>query len=118
MFLQSQRVRRLFINFLDILALMWQANPVALAGVILLNILQGLLPLMTAWVTKLLFDLLAQRLAGETTFVWPSLLWLIAAQTVLLLAGQLVTPLAAYFKAELNRQLSLTIQTNIYQKID
>ncbi|GIK56290.1 MAG: hypothetical protein BroJett015_19530 [Chloroflexota bacterium] len=84
----------------------------------MLNILQGLLPLATAWVTKLLFDLLAQQLTGEASFVWRSLLWLVAAQAILLLAGQLVTPLASYFKAELNRQLGLAIQTHIYQKID
>ncbi|MCP5100672.1 MAG: ABC transporter ATP-binding protein, partial [Chloroflexi bacterium] len=97
---------------------MWQAYPSGLAGVIFLNILQGLLPLATAWVTKLLFDLLAQRLAGDVALSWQLLLWLVVAQAILTLIGQLITPLSNYLKAELNRQLSLNIQTSIYQKIN
>jgi ATP-binding cassette subfamily B protein len=103
---------------INILTLMWQAQPSALCGTILLNILQGLLPLATAWVTKLLFDLLAQRLAGAVAVTWTALLWLVVAQAILLLAGQLIAPLATYLKAELNRQLSLNIQTSIYQKVN
>ncbi|MCA9946863.1 MAG: ABC transporter ATP-binding protein [Anaerolineales bacterium] len=103
---------------INILNLMWQAQPYALCGTVLLNILQGLLPLTTAWVTKLLFDLLAQRLASSAAFNWTALLWLVVAQAVLLLAGQIITPLAAYLKAELNRQLNLNIQTSIYQKVN
>jgi ATP-binding cassette subfamily B protein len=97
---------------------MWQAHAFALSGTILLNILQGLLPLATAWITKLLFDLLAQRLAGTAVLGWTSLLWLVGAQAILLIAGQLITPLATYLKAELNRKLSLNIQTSIYQKVN
>lgn len=103
---------------INILTLMWQAQPSAFCGTILLNILQGLLPLATAWITKLLFDLLALRLAGAVAVTWTALLWLVVAQAILLLAGQLITPLAAYLKAELNRQLSLNIQTSIYQKVN
>ncbi|VAW30999.1 hypothetical protein MNBD_CHLOROFLEXI01-2007, partial [hydrothermal vent metagenome] len=49
---------------------------------------------------------------------WQSLLWLVAAQAILTLVGQLITPLTRYLKAELNRQLSLNIQTSIYEKIN
>lgn len=115
---QLQSSRRLLTTLFNIFTLIWGAQPLALPGTILLNILQGLLPLATAWITKLLFDLLAQRLADETTFVWTSLLWLVVVQAVLLLVGQLITPLATYLKAELNRQLTHNIQVNIYQKIN
>lgn len=59
-------IQRPFTTLLNILTLMWQAQPLALFGIIFLNILQGLLPFATAWVTKLLFDLLAQRLGKPT----------------------------------------------------
>jgi len=50
--------------------------------------------------------------------MWTSLIWLVAAQAILLVVGQIVTLLSAYLKAELNRQLSLNIQTSIYQKVN
>ncbi|MCP5098257.1 MAG: hypothetical protein GY943_22130, partial [Chloroflexi bacterium] len=105
-------------NIFSILKLTWYAHPRALAATVVLNILQGLLPLATAWITKLLFDLLAQQLEGETVFVWSSLLWLVSIQTILMLARQIATPLISYSKAELNRILSITIQTSIYSKIN
>src|SRR5690242_5826933 len=45
--------------------LAWRAQPTCFVSVIALQLLQGLLPLATAWLTKLLFDLLAQSLQGN-----------------------------------------------------
>ena len=40
----------------------WQAYPIGFLGMLLLQLLQGLLPVGTAWITKLLFDSLAHSL--------------------------------------------------------
>lgn len=45
--------------------LAWQVQPTAFVGVVLLDSLQGLAPLATAWLTKHLFDLFAQGLQRE-----------------------------------------------------
>ena len=43
----------------QLVALAWQAQPASFSGLLVLNVTQGLVPVATAWVTKLLFDLLA-----------------------------------------------------------
>lgn len=46
--------------------LAWHAQPASFIGLLVLNVTQGLVPVATAWVTKLIFDLLAQALQGST----------------------------------------------------
>jgi len=65
-------------------------------------VVQGLLPLATAWLMKTLFDLLGQSIFRRTTLVpvqWTALL--LGAQAVLLVTGFLLGPLNQYFNAEL-----------------
>ena len=51
----------------EMVRLAWQAQPAVFAGILLLTALQGALPLATAWLTKMLFDLLAGALTGSLT---------------------------------------------------
>jgi ATP-binding cassette subfamily B protein len=98
--------------------LVWQAHPASLVGILPLTIYQAGVPLATAWITKLLFDLLAQSLTGNTIVNWPQLLRLLAAQAVLMVTGQMTTPLHSYLNTELGRELTLKIQSTILQKIN
>lgn len=104
------------------LVLAWQVQPFTCMGLLLLLVVQGLLPLGNAWVIKLLFDLLARSLQAHTSAslsaLAPQLFGLLAAQAGVLLASQLVSPLTQYCNAEVGRQLSLTINTRIYQKLN
>ncbi|MEO8970137.1 MAG: ABC transporter ATP-binding protein [Ktedonobacteraceae bacterium] len=98
--------------------LIWQAQPACFVGLIVLKALQGLMPLATAWLTKLLFDLLARSLQGGGTASLPQgLLLLLAAQAGLSLMSQAISPVQQYLHRELEHQLSLEIQTSIYEKI-
>jgi len=60
-----QYIRQTLNTLISSVAFIWQANAYALSSNVLLNILPGPLPLATVWVTKLLFDLLAQQLVEE-----------------------------------------------------
>ena len=102
----------------QMLHLAWQAYPPACIGSILFTVVQGLLPLASAWVTKVLFDWLAQRLTGNAASGNTLLIWLLTAQTVLTLAIAILPTLNQYLNAELSRRLTILIQTNIYQKIN
>src|SRR5689334_5774282 len=62
---------------MSVLAL--RAQPFCFLATILLQCLQGLFPLTTAWVTKILFDLLAQSLQGHTLPFLMQDLWLALA---------------------------------------
>ncbi len=98
--------------------LAWQAHPTFLGGIIFLTIFQGGMPLASAWITKLLFDLLAQSLIRNAAVNWPQLLWLLAAQALLTVSGQMMAPAYNYLNAELGRKLTLEIQSTVYQKIN
>jgi len=54
--------------FKRMVILAWRAHPYCFLGLILIDILQGFIPLALAWITKLLFDLLAKGLQGQVFF--------------------------------------------------
>jgi len=103
----------------SMLALSSGTRPVATAIVLALEVAQGLLPLATAWIAKILFDLLGQSLSGEGEPVaLASVAWVVALQAAILLIGQALTPLAAYFQAEMARGVSLRVQEMVYRKVN
>ncbi|HET8840262.1 MAG TPA: ABC transporter ATP-binding protein, partial [Ktedonobacteraceae bacterium] len=99
--------------------LAWRAQPLCFVGVVALQLLQGLLPLATAWLAKLLFDLLAQSLGGHPSSVLiPQMFFLLALQALVILLGLLLNPVTRYFTAELTRRLTLNMKSTIYRKLN
>lgn len=101
----------------QMLELVWQAYPIACLGILLLTILQGLIPLANAWVTKVLLDWLTQLLVGGRV-TKEQLIWLLLAQAVLMVATAMLPDLSRYLNAELGRRLTVLIQSTVYQKIN
>lgn len=98
--------------------LAFRAQPWCFLAITLLQCLQGLLPLATAWITKILFDLLAQGLQGHaSTSLIQDLFLLLTAQALVLVCSAVIGPTNQYVHAELTRQLTLTMKREIYQKI-
>jgi ATP-binding cassette subfamily B protein len=99
--------------------LSWQAYPLGLVLLLILALMQGLMPLVTVWITKTLFDMLAQMLQPQHTGTFPDgLLFLIVAQTVLLVIGQALGVASAYLHSELGRRVTLNVRVEIYRKIN
>lgn len=100
--------------------LAWQAHPLCFAGLLAVLLVQGLIPLGTAWLMKVLFDLLSQALLHRqaTSSLVQYLFFLLVAQAGLITASQFINPVNQYLNAELGRQLSLKINTRIYQKLN
>jgi len=101
----------------QMLKLVWQAYPAACIGTLLLTILQGLIPLANAWVTKVLLDWLTQLLVGGR-LTKEQLIWLLLTQAVLMVATAMLPHLSRYLNAELGRRLTVLIQSTVYQKIN
>ena len=101
-------------------ALAWQAQPMCFAGLLAVLFIQGLIPLGTAWLTKVLFDLLSQALLHRQAIssLVQDLIFLLIAQSTLITVSQFMNPVNQYLNAELGRQLSLKINTRIYQKLN
>ncbi|MGA7732926.1 MAG: ABC transporter ATP-binding protein [Chloroflexia bacterium] len=117
---------------LHMLALAWQTFPLGVVGIISLNLLSGLIPVATAWITKLIFDQLAQVIrtgpqsglgtsatSGSMPNTFPrELLILLGIQAVIMVLGRVISPLNGYLNAEAGRRLQLKTQSVIYRKIN
>lgn len=99
--------------------LAWEAQPACFVSVVALQLLQGLLPLATAWLAKLFFDLLAQSLQGHASpSLMQQLVVLLALQALVMLCNLLPSPLTRYVTAELTRRLTLRMKGTMYRKIN
>jgi ATP-binding cassette subfamily B protein len=113
-----ERIPRYIQAVFDMLALAWRAQPFIFLALLLLTAMQGLLPLATAWLTKLLFDLLAVGLLdGLTSGLAYDLAIILTGQASLMVVSQMTAPANQFLSAELGRRLTVSIQTSIYQKI-
>lgn len=100
------------------LGLAWQAQPMIFLSLILLTALQGVVPLITAWITKLLFDLLVLVLqGGGSVDLARNLALLILVQAVVFTVSQMITPASRYLNEELGRKLTVVVETAVYKKI-
>ncbi len=103
----------------QLVALAWQAQPASFSGLLVLNVTQGLVPVATAWVTKLLFDLLAQALQGSTpSNLVASVLPLLTAQVLLAALSTTMSHGSTFLTAELSRRVALQAQLAVYRKVN
>jgi ATP-binding cassette, subfamily B, bacterial len=104
------------------LLVIWRIYPRGFLCMIFFQVVQGLFPLGTAWITKLLFDALAQSLAlsvpHASSLPLPQMVvFLLIFLVICTVLSQLLLVGGQYLNSELERRLSLTIQTQIYKKV-
>lgn len=103
----------------EMIALVWQSQPLSVFGLISIEIIQGLLPLATAWLTKIIFDLLAQTLQQNVITTIPEILVsTLILFTLLGIISQMIGPISTYLSLDLGRHLKLNVQLAIYKKIN
>jgi ATP-binding cassette subfamily B protein len=82
-----------------------------------LTILQGAGPVASAWITKLLFDVLFEALSThQFRELSLSVLWLIVVQVGVSVANGLIGPAMTRALSELGRALSLHVQLSVFRK--
>jgi ATP-binding cassette subfamily B protein len=112
------RIQTYFTALYGLIKLTWQSRPTIVAMIIVLQVTQGLFPVITAWVIKEIFDLLSKMIMhqGSINFIHDlgPLLLLQAAVTSL---DRAVYPFIDFLNAELIRSLKLHTETLIYQQI-
>lgn len=113
-------ISSLITTFFQMVTLVWQAQPICFVGLSSMLLIQGLLPLATAWLTKVLFDLLSEGILHRqvTPTLVHYLFFLLVAQAGLILVTQFLGALNQYLNAELGRGLALKTKISIYQKIN
>ena len=112
-------IKQFLSPILQMVRLAWQARPLLLVTLILLDIVQGLVPLATAWLTKLLFDSLAQGLqSGAGSELSFQIIVILVAQVMVGIFSYLLGQANNYAKAELGRKLTLHVQQMVYCQIN
>ena len=64
---RSESARKFLSAVYQMARLAWQAQKVIFVGLLLLQVVQGFMPLASAWITKAIFDALATILRGDST---------------------------------------------------
>ena len=98
--------------------LAWQAQPAAIIGLILLQIVQGLIPVISAWLTKRLFDLLGQAITRTISGNFIQLLLpVLVALAIVEILLQLFSSINSFLTSDLSRKLTLNTEAMIYRQI-
>ncbi len=97
--------------------ILWHSRPAQFICMIVLDVLQSFFPLATAWITKLVFDVLARAIKGEL-FSWNEVGVLLFFQAGLSILYQLLQPIRSYLNFDINRHLSIKINMAIYRKLN
>lgn len=112
------RTPQILSSLMRMIGLAWQVSPMIFISLLLLTGIQGLVPLITAWITKLLFDLLALALQGTGAFdLLQNLIFLILTQAGVFIISQMIAPASRFLSEELGRKLTIIAETAVYKKI-
>lgn len=113
-----QFVRDLLKLIGQMMLLAWRALPFCFVLLLGFDLLQGGIPLASAWLSKGIFDALGQGLHGQPfAHLIPELIFLLITQTAVFVLGQILSPVNRYFSNELDRGLTLQIRERLYRKI-
>src|SRR4051812_21127173 len=100
------------------ISLTWQAQPLVMTTLLVIQIVQGLIPVIAAWIIKQTFDFITEMLKeSQTTNSIQNLLILLLVYTFIVSLDQMIHPLTDYLNNELARQLKLKTTSLIYQHI-
>lgn len=100
------------------LGLTWQASPGYLLLVVACTFVLGLVPVATAWATKLLLDMVvAYQAIGPGTNLY-AMLPVFATYAGVLLLGRVAPILDRYWNSQLGRSLGIEVQRVVYDKLN
>ncbi len=115
--LTPEKIITAFTSLPRVLKIVWNAQPLSTLLLGLLNIAQGVVPALTAWVSKLLIDavVLAIREKGGQGSL-QVVIWLVVAQFGVQALSSLLQTLANIVQQLLQEQLSYSVQLLVMEK--
>jgi ATP-binding cassette, subfamily B, bacterial len=106
------------LNVRDMLRLAWQAHPALLIAALVMHIIQGLFPIVTAWILKIFIDTLVGVLQGSLTGDFATLfLPLIVAQVGLTIFQQFLFSLQDYIWQDMSERLTFITESTFYREL-
>lgn len=106
------------LSVISMFKLAWDVQPLLFSSISLINLVSGIVPLISAWIIKVIFDLLVLSIQSHQSINYSNLILLLAAQVVLEILSTIMRLGQNYFRAELERKLDLRIQSVLYEKIN
>jgi ATP-binding cassette, subfamily B, bacterial len=101
----------------QIFTFVWVSHANFALSLISLQFAQGILPVLSAWVVKQIFDQLGRSVGSENSQFLNLFLGLLLAQVCLNLASGGLMQATAYLNSELNRRLSLQTEEEAFRQI-
>jgi ATP-binding cassette, subfamily B, bacterial len=116
---RSYKLPDLCIAIRQMLVVSFQSHPVNFVKLVGLDLLQSFIPLAQAWITRQLFDLLAQIIQGGARSDLPSGLFpLLVGQVALATLSLGIGFVRGYLSSELGRRMNLKTQLSVFRKIN
>ena len=107
-----------FSSLTSVVKLCWSIDTKFFVVTTVLTIIQGVLPLGSAWVVKLLIDLVAESIATDSIFSANRFTLLVLMQVSFVTLSQLLPLTQSYARSELERRISMKTQSLVYRKIN
>lgn len=112
-------IRQFFSSVTAIAGLAWRSTPIGVTALVSLNMMQGVMPIGSAVLTKWLLDDLSAALVDGASLTSLRRLVLVAGSLAALsFAGALVRPVAQLVAAKVARKTTLHIRTRLYRKLN
>jgi ATP-binding cassette, subfamily B, bacterial len=113
----SQQIQRFFTSLRQLLALAYEAEPRAFVFGLLIYILTGSHPVVTAYITKLLFDLMGQALEGVPVDFQRDAVPLLLIQGIVLVLAQLLSLLSSHIDEVMSLKITLHAQEQVFKQL-
>jgi ATP-binding cassette subfamily B protein len=98
--------------------LAWQAHPFYFCTILLIEVVQGILPILQAWYMKVLVDKLVLVIQDRKNNFSPELVFILIFQVVFYVIGSLLPPIVGYMSSEIGRRLQINTQIITSNKIN
>jgi ATP-binding cassette, subfamily B, bacterial len=112
-----EQAKLLFSSIRQLLALAYHASPRAFVVGLLIYVLTGLHPVATAYITKLLFDLMGQALAGVAVDFQRDALPLLVVQGVVIVLAQILGLLSSHLDELMSLRITLYTQEQVFKQL-
>ena len=106
-------------SIFDLIRIVYRTVPQAFAYTALLTVVQGLFPVFSAWILKMIFDSVGNALNSQSLGVLPpNLILLLAIQVIINTLGPFLEELNAYLRSDVSRKITAFTQMEVHQKIN
>src|ERR1051326_6858882 len=115
--LTPRKIMTAFVSLPRIMRLVWRAQPLSTVLLLVLAVAQGVVPALTAWVSKLLIDAVVRAIGDQggqgsvQLVIWP-----VVAQCGVQVFSSLLQTRAAIAQQLLQEQLTYTVQLQVMEK--